>query len=168
MMGAMLQENLLEIRLPEGASGRRFDGEEHRLSHCMKAVDFIVDLPDRLYFIEVKDPDQSANETRRLAYAKRLKSGEIDIDLKVKFRDTWMYEWAEHRISKPVFYLVLLAFEQLTAAELQARKSGIEKQLPLNGPDGRPWQRSFASGCAVFNIAAWNRSFPNMPVRRLV
>lgn len=166
-MRAVLQESQLEIRLPEGVRGRRFDGNEHKLSHCMKAVDFIVELPDRLYFIEVKDPDQSADEIRRLEFAKRLGSGEIDNDLKIKFRDTWIYEWAERRISKPVFYLVLIALEQLTAAELQARNSGLKKQLPLNGPDGRPWQKSFASGCAVFNIAAWNRSFPEMPVRRL-
>ena len=163
----VLVERQLEISLPAGAAGKRFDGEEHGLTHCMKAVDFVVELTDRIYFIEVKDPDETADEMSRIEYARRLRSGEIDNALRNKFRDSWIYEWSERRVSKPVYYLVLIALAQLTAAELSARKSGVEKQLPLHGPKGRPWQRPIARGCAVFNIEAWNRNLPNMPVRRL-
>lgn len=38
--------------------GRKFDDEAaHGLSHCMKAVDFIIELPERLLFVEFKDPE---------------------------------------------------------------------------------------------------------------
>jgi len=53
-----LAEGDLQIALPAGAAGRKFDdGATHGLSHCMKAVDFIVELEDRILFIEFKDPD---------------------------------------------------------------------------------------------------------------
>ncbi len=163
-----LRENGLEIHLPAEAIGRRFDGDDHGLSHCMKAVDFIVEMPDLIYYIEIKDPDRTANEQRRKQFSDELSSGKIDEELKTKFRDTWIYEWAERRITrKPVYYLVLIAFEKLTASELSARKSGVDRKLPVLGPSKQNWQRPFVRGCAVFNIAAWNRKFANMQVRRI-
>ena len=152
--------------MPVGAMGRRFDGEDHGLSHCMKAVDFIVELADRIYFIEIKDPDQTANEVRRQQFSVELSSGKIDEELKTKFRDTWIYEWAERRIArKPIYYLILIAFEKLTICFQP--KSGLERKLPTLGPNKENWQRPFVRGCAVFNLAAWNRTFDNMQVRRL-
>ena len=35
----------------------RFDGPGHGLSHCMKAVDFVVEFPERFMYIEFTDPD---------------------------------------------------------------------------------------------------------------
>ena len=52
-----LEEGDLLITFPEGADGRKFDGPEHGLSHCMKALDWIFELKDRTYFIELKDLD---------------------------------------------------------------------------------------------------------------
>ena len=52
----VLAEDDLQISLPATAKGRKFDDEvTHRLSHCMKAVDFIVELKDRVLFIEFKE-----------------------------------------------------------------------------------------------------------------
>lgn len=51
----VLREGNLELELPPGAKGWKFDDAGHGLSHCMKAVDFIVELPDRLFFVEIKD-----------------------------------------------------------------------------------------------------------------
>jgi hypothetical protein len=163
-----LRENNLEILLPAEAIGRRFDGGDHGLSHCMKAVDFIVEMPDRIYYIEIKDPDQTANEASRKQFSDELKSGKIDEELKTKFRDTWIYEWAERRIGrKPIYYLILIAFEKLTAPELSARNSGVKRKLPILGPNKQNWQRPFVQDCAVFNLAAWNRTFVSMPIRRV-
>lgn len=164
---AFLRELNLEITLPAGAVGRKFDGDDHGLSHCMSAVDFIVELSDRVYFIELKDPDDATDEVRKLAFAESLESGTLGNNLKTKFRDTWIYEWAENRISKPVYYLILIAFERLTADDLSTRKKEIERLLPLQGPANQPWKQPFARGCAVFNLAAWNRTMSDMPIRRV-
>ncbi|MGC8733127.1 MAG: hypothetical protein ACP5RC_12855, partial [Halothiobacillaceae bacterium] len=54
----VLAEGDLQITLPAGVVGRKFDDEaSHGLSHCMKAVDFIIELEDRTYFVEFKDPE---------------------------------------------------------------------------------------------------------------
>lgn len=42
-----LTEGTLQFTFNDVAGGGRFDGRTHGLSHCMKAVDFIVELTDR-------------------------------------------------------------------------------------------------------------------------
>lgn len=164
-----LVEADLEIALPVGTTGRKLDDPAiHGLSHCMKAVDFVVELADRIYFIELKDPDNpAARPESRASFLEKLKSGAIDADLQRKYRDTFLYEWASNRADKPVYYLVLLAMATLSAAELLTRTESLKKQLPINGPKETKWPRPFVSGCAVLNVEAWNRQFSMMPVTRL-
>ena len=52
----VLREGNLQITINNAIEARKFDDASHGLSHCMKAVDFFVELPDRYLFIEVKDP----------------------------------------------------------------------------------------------------------------
>ena len=42
----------------------------------------------------------------------------IDEDLKYKYRDSFLYEWAAGRVDKPVDYLILIALDSLTVTEL--------------------------------------------------
>lgn len=164
-----LEERDLRISLPTGVVGRKFDDKtRHGLSHCMKAVDFIVELSDRIYFIEFKDPDHPrAKPEDRAAFIEELASGAIDNDLKIKFRDSWLYQYAEGRLQKPVYYLVLIAAKSLSEAELLARMDALQRQLPVLGPDNKPWKKPFAAGCAVMNIETWNKTFPQFPVSRV-
>jgi hypothetical protein len=159
----------LEITLPAGSQGRKLDDSAtHCLSHCMKAVDFVVELPDKIYFLELKDPDNpSACPKAKADFAKKLSSGTLDSELQSKYRDSFLYEWALNRANKPVYYLVLLAMESLDDTALLARTDALKKQLPLFGPLGRCWARPFVAGCAVMNIAAWNKNLSDMPVKRL-
>lgn len=159
----------LEITLPEGAHGRKLDDPAtHGLSHCMKAVDFVVELADKIYFVEMKDPDNpAATPDRRAAFIQKLSSGTLDADLKQKFRDSFLFEWASNRADKPIVYVVLLGMSSLSPTDLLMRTESLKKQLPLNGPAGKDWPRPFVAGCAVMNIAAWNQRLGSMPVRRL-
>lgn len=164
-----LVEADLEITLPAGAHGRKLDDPAtHGLSHCMKAVDFVVELTDKIYFIELKDPENPAARPEAKAdFAQKLKSGTLDGELQRKYRDTFLYEWGSNRAGKPIVYVVLLAVSTLAPTDLLARTESLKKQLPLNGPGGKAWPRPFVSGCAVMNIAAWNSHLVSMPVRRL-
>lgn len=164
-----LTEDDLQITLPAGVIGKKFDGEtSHGLSHCMKAVDFIVEMDEQILFIELKDPEQiAADPARSAVFIQKFLSGKLDIDLKTKYRDSWLYEWAQGRIEKPVFYLVLIGASSLSTAELLARTEALKRQLPVAGPNGEAWANSFVAGCAVMNLAAWNRRMPDMPVRRI-
>ena len=88
-MTTSLREGELVLALPDGVEGRQFDGAGHRLSHCMKAVDWIIKRQDQLLFVEVKDPASRAAQ-RHTDVGKTLKgyqSGSLIPDLVDKFRD---------------------------------------------------------------------------------
>ena len=137
----------------------------------MKAVDFVVELADRYLYIEMKDPQHPrAADQARDEFIEELRSGRLDQDLKYKYRDSFLYEWAAGRADKPVHYVVLIALDTLDDAQLASRTHALEQQLPLRGPQGpdrRPWVRPIVGFCGVFNVASWNRNFPEHPVRRV-
>ena len=165
----VLFDDALQIALPAGAVGRKFDDATmHGLSHCMKAVDFIVELDDRWLFIEFKDPDHpEAKAKDRQRFIRQFLGGQLDGDLKTKFRDSFLYEWASGRADKPVYYFVLIGAADLSDADLLARGDALASQLPVLGPRDTPWLRPFVAGCAVMNLAAWNAALPQFPASRI-
>ena len=165
----VLREGNLQITINNAIEARKFDDDaRHGLSHCMKAVDFVVELPNRYLFIEVKDPQAPRVPAKAGSkYHKKFQSGQLDEELKYKYRDSFLYEWAAGRADKPVFYLVLIALDTLPAPLLQSRQSALEQKLPLKGPKSSPWPRPIVEGCGVFNIDSWNRNLPEYPVSRL-
>ncbi|ADG07580.1 hypothetical protein [Kyrpidia tusciae] len=165
----VLTEGTLQLKLPHGVEGRKFDGDAHGLSHCMKAVDFVVELPDRIIFIEFKDPDHPFSKPKdRQKFIQNFMSGDLDVDLVYKYRDSFLYLWAWKDVKKPVHYLVLIAMRSLTAAELLIRTDELKRKLPLNGPESGMWQRPIVNECGVFNIETWNKQLPDYPVTRII
>lgn len=165
----VLAEDDLQITLPAGVPGRKFDDEAtHGLSHCMKAVDFIVEFADRTLFIEFKDPENpNAKPKNSEAFLKNFMSGAIDSDLKTKYRDSWLYEYAVGRAEKPIYYLVLIGASTLSDADLVTRTEALQRQIPVEGPGDRSWRKPFVAGCAVMNLAAWNEFLPHIPASRV-
>ncbi len=94
------------------------------------------------------------------------KAVEFD-DLKTKYRDSFLYEWGCQRTDKPIYYLVLIAASALGPAELLTRTDALKRQLPLIGPQAKPWSQTFVHGCVVMNMAEWNRKFPELAVSRV-
>ncbi len=161
-------EGDLRIDFSGATGGRKFDGPDHRLSHCMKAVDLVVELPDHYLFVELKDPQNPrATPLRRRDFAAELNSGELDADLKQKYRDSWLYEWASGRAEKPIDYLVLVALDTLDETQLLTRTEALARNPPQNGPDDQPWRRRIVRICAVVNLNSWNQRFPQHPVSRV-
>ena len=163
----VFQERDLEITIPDGIHARRFDGDEHGLSHCMKAVDFVVELADSYLFIEFTDPQHPRAPAANLEESiQDFQSGKLDEELKYKYRDAFLYEWASGRADKPIYYLVLVALDNLTSDDLDTRTDELKRKLPVQIPESVSWPRSLANSCAVFNIASWNRNLPQYPVTR--
>ncbi len=159
-------EGDLQISIDASLKPRKFDDNSHGLSHCMKAVDFIVELSEMYLFIEFKDPEHPLSSHQdRQEFVQDFSSGRVDEDLKYKYRDSLLYEWASGRADKPIRYYVLVAIDALTEANLQARTEDLRRRLPAKGPSG--WTRQNVQDCAVFNIECWNRLLPGLPVRRL-
>ena len=166
-MTTTFTEGNLQILFPAGTAARRFDDDQHGLTHCMKAVDFIVELPDRYLFIEFKDPQHPGSlERDRTKFIQGFLAGRIDEDFKYKYRDTFLYEWASGRANKPIYYCVLVAMDTLTEADLITRTDDLKQKLPVEGPSAGTWKRPIVAGCAVFNVSSWNKNFPDYTVSR--
>ena len=161
-------ENDLRLQVPERLPSECFDDQNHGLSHCLKAVDFIIETPSHLLFIEFKDPDHpGAQEKAKVDFIAKLKSGSLDLELSQKFRDTWLYKKSENKINgKPIKYLVLIACSSLAAPELMSRAEELKKKLPVAGKVGQNWSW-LVEDCAVFNLESWNKTFPVMPIQRI-
>ncbi len=161
-------EGNLQITINHEMNARKFDDPSHGLSHCMRSVDFVIELDDCYQFIEIKDPQNpSAPTGTDTRYSQSLLSGGITEELKYKYRDSFLYEWASGRAGKPVDYMVLIALEQLAEPQLSTVSDMLQRNLPLRGPGSQTWPRPIVRSCGVFNIASWNRNFPDYPVRRL-
>ena len=161
-------EGNLRITFPTGTKVRKFDDKSHGLSHCMKAVDFIVEEKDKILFIEFKDLEHpDAPEENRIRDIEEFKSGNLDKELQYKYRDTFLYEWASDNIDKPIYYWVLVAIETLTAPDLSVRTDDLKRKLPLDGSPSGKWARPIVADCMVFNIDTWNKSQPRFQLSRI-
>ena len=162
----VLVEGDLQITIDDALQARRFDGPEHGLSHCMKAVDFVVELSDRIIYIEFKDPDHpQAQYESRQEFLNEFTGRVLMEELKQKFRDSFLYEWATGHADKPVHFAVLVGMSDLTEDILISKTEELTKELPVSG--ARSWVRQIAHSCAVFNIDSWNLHLPEFPVTRI-
>ncbi len=158
-------EGDLRFDFTKAVRAKRFDDKaQHGLTHCMKAVDFILETKDAYYFVEVKDPD-NPNAKNKAAFISKLTSGELNKNLTGKYRDTLIYRWAENALSMPVHYVVLLCMQSLDAAALLARTEELRRNLPLNSPVA--WKQPIAKSCVILSLNDWNRHFKQWPVSRI-
>jgi hypothetical protein len=171
-------EGDLVLTVPEEFTPENFDSGSHGMSHCLKAVDYVFEIPSHLVFLEIKDPDcpppAKIKEKKDLAriesekddFVRRFKSGAIDEELAKKHRDTWMYKRSEQKVGlKPIRYFVLLACKSLSSTEFLARTEGLRRKIPVNGRSGQDWSW-LIEDCAVVSLEAWNKYFPKIPIVR--
>lgn len=164
----VFDEGALRFTFPGDATVRKFDGPEHGLSRCMKAVDFIIDHDGQHIYLEVKDPDHpNAQQAARDNFIREMLSDKLAGALFGKLRDSLLYEYCSGRGRYPVVYAILIALETLTEPELLPLRSRIERAIPSLGPNDRPWVRPLVSGCEVFTLATWNRLMPDIQVQRI-
>jgi len=160
------EEGDIRIDIINAVSLRKFDDDTHGLSHCMKAVDFIIELEKSVIFLEIKDP-QSPHAHPEKFIEDFTSYKLINDELKPKCRDSFIYEYSMNRVNKPIFYIALICLDTITEPELSAQADLLRKNLPVDGPPKQPWIRKFIETCAVLNIAAWRKTFPHYPIIRL-
>lgn len=162
-MRVTLEEGDLRLDVPTHVHATRFD-ESYGVSHCgMKAVDFILDLPDRTLYLEFKDPNDPAAPPAEADYLNHA----LMMDLAKKLRDSFLVQWARGNIGKPIHYYVIVGMRSLNGAQLGAATSSLRRMLPVQGTAPKDWQRFYVSDGAVFDIKSWNRQFPAYRLSRL-
>lgn len=159
----LLREGSLQFDFTGALNAFKFDEQSsssttfHGLSHCMKAVDFVVEYLDHYLFIEIKDPSDPAR------YGSERDKAELLKNLATKFRDTFIYRWAEDKLDKPVRYQCLVELDNAQTLYLMDQ---LKHLLPVSKAPSR-WRKPLASFCAVSNTATWNKTFTNVQVTRV-
>ena len=166
----ILVEGNLEINFPDYIDAIKFDETSTHGLSCMKAVDFIASTDDCVYFIEFKDPcDPCAREKDAAKFINDFRSGVLDQDLKYKYRDSFLYDWALSGIfsdEKRIYYYILIADDSIDRKLLLRRTDALRKRIPIRNASPARWKRSICENCMVFNIETWNEKFPDLPVSR--
>ncbi len=129
----------------------------HGFSHGMKAVDLVVELENDYLFVEVKD-FHTPEKYREGDCFNHLRES-----LKYKYRDSFLYRWAEKKVDKPIRYLCLLTLENALISRMNKE---IKNQLPAGIPVEN-WRQPIANSCAILNEERWNSNFSKWPVKKV-
>lgn len=165
-----LEEGKLRFEFTDASHGYTFDETDsskstyHGLSHCMKAVDFWVEFEDKYVFVEIKDPPVPNGATRSTRYDSPNEYNRLLNSLVGKFRDSFLYHWAEKKKKKPISYLCLINLDSALTLKLL---NDLKRQLPENGPANGRWKKMLVRGCGVSNMNDWNAAFPEWQITRL-
>lgn len=154
-MATVVTEGRFRLTVPEGVRVRKFDDSSHGLSHCMKAVDRVVDDGRRTILVEVKD-----FSPRKDLEPRALK--ERDVGSWVgKFRDSLLYLWAEEACGHERWCVVLLC--GIDRALMNVPLTALRRQLPEGIPREvrTGWRRAPVGRALVLAPAGWRRLFPD-------
>jgi hypothetical protein len=108
----------------------------------MKAVDLIIETTNDYYFVEVKNLRSSKHDYSEIKAHKKL----VEV-LKYKFRDSFIYRYAENKIDKTIHYICLL---ELDKPLLTWVKKELKQQLPVTINTKR-WQRPLLKSVQVID-----------------
>jgi hypothetical protein len=165
----LLVERELEFNFSNTIQAFKFDEKEptsphyHGASHCMKAVDFIVEREHDWLFVEVKDFN-GTNQTQPSDLNSSEKRKRLLESLKGKYKDTFLYRWAEGKIDdKPIHYVCLVEWNDEALTSLLMKE--LKQQLPIGLISDR-WQNELLKSVIVVNMAKWNVHFAESPVTR--
>lgn len=134
----------------------------------MKAVDIVVELETAYLFIEIKDfNDPATYDISSFIDGEGLKKKRDGFKwlknyLKYKYRDSYLYRYAEQKVDKPIHYICLLTFDNAMNTVMQ---KALRKELPTGKASSR-WKQKLAESCQVVNLDKWNQNFPQWPVNR--
>lgn len=135
----------------------------------MKGVDIVAEFDEAYVYVELKDYDDpsvydvigAATDDERRSRQDSFKW--LKNYLKYKFRDSYLYRYAEQKVEKPVHYVCLITFDNALNSRMQ---KSLKQELPV-GKASRSWVQTLATSCHVVNLDKWNENFPKWPVTRL-
>ena len=166
-----LREKDIEIDFSGAIDSLKFDQttvrerpDFHDL-HEMPKVDFIVELKDSIYFIEIKDPEpfELENRTER-RFLQKVESGKLENSLVNKYICTFLFRWAECKLEKSVHFIILTSLDDGLTANfndvLMKRFKDVMKRLSR-------WSRFPMASCQVLNLKSWSAVYPHWPVTRV-
>jgi hypothetical protein len=126
----------------------------------MKGVDIVAEFSDAYVYVELKDYDDTSaydvikittNEIERKARQDAFKW--LKNYLKYKFRDSYLYRYAEGKVDKPVHYICVLTFDNALNSRML---NELKRELPV-GIKTRRWTQALAKRAP--RRLVWNTTF---------
>ena len=148
-----------------------FDEKDPNSPTChgapMKGVDVIAELDRSYVYVEIKDFSKKYDIDRKSETNGQEAFNQLKSKLKYKYRDSYLYRHAEHKVEKPIRYICLLgSFDNAMSVHMQKK---LKHELPVGIPKGvsTRWKQAIVKSCQVVNLDRWNKAFPKWPARKL-
>ncbi len=150
-MSKTLTERELVFAFPDAWHPETFDQEGATWPKHIMPVDFIVERPNDILLIEVKDPSISnAPDAERAKFAKKMQSHELTHEeLVPKARTTWSYLHLMARTGKPLRYLVAIGTERLSIQPVLLQSLTDRLRQRLAQESDAPWKLEYVASCMV-------------------
>ncbi len=143
-------EGKIEFEVSTDVSPVKLDEQSKSQPEGMCLVDYVVDLPDVLWLIEVKDfPPDRPQERKEFEDGYR---GTINGNWVPKARDSYTFLHLMKRDNKPMGYIVLL--EGIDSGLFPVLREHLRNRLDKE--TDQPWERRYIKDCYVLNIKQAN------------
>ena len=143
MVCKLLEEGNLQFDFSAYSLVERFDDKQIN-PYGMKAVDFVAEDDECLYFIEVKDyQNPKATEERRKAdYKMLIEAGKekavFNLEMGEKIKDSLLRKYSlGEKITKKVVYLLMINLDKLGEFERGLLKERISGHVPIGLNESR-------------------------------
>ena len=143
MVSKLLEEGNLQFDFSAYSLVERFDDRQIN-PYGMKAVDFVAEDDECLYFIEVKDyQNPKATEERRKAdYKMLIEAGKekavFNLEMGEKIKDSLLRKYSlGEKITKKVVYLLMINLDKLGEFERGLLKERISGHVPIGLNESR-------------------------------
>lgn len=165
-----LTEQELSFTFPPTWNAELFDVPGKTTIDHLKPVDFLIELPARTLFIEVKDPSASmATAVERKRFLKRMQTDELTHKhLVPKARTSWAFLALMRRVQKPITYIVVIGAESLRVEPLLWSNLTAKLKQRLTQEIDVPWPLQYIDQCIVLPASELSRHLSGVTVRRLI
>ncbi|PZN75252.1 MAG: hypothetical protein DM484_19315 [Candidatus Methylumidiphilus alinenensis] len=173
----VMRENELEFDFLDLPS-ERLDNKDKAQPQGLQLVDFLVEEPDRLIMVEIKDPsckpkgnDEKALadiKTQRQKFVAKINNGDlINHELAPKARDSYTYIHLMARDVKPILYVFVLGADKLSLEDSSLIQLRADLLTRLRQEADKPWARKYVVDCLVLTEKTWPLAFPQYALTRI-
>ena len=154
-----------EFDFPSAKELYKFDEKDKLSPHfhgadMMKAVDVMAEFSNCYLWIEIKHYTEEdialikqEGDQRKSKDMYHTKSY-LRNNLVRKYRDTFLYRYAEQKLDKPIVYICLLNFDNALKSHFRRE---LAQYIPTNLPTRR-WKRNIINGLVIVDEKDWRRN----------
>lgn len=151
-----IQEGDLIFDVSKALNWERFDDNKlHGFKSTMKRVDFIIETPHELIFLEVKDPDEPGTKNPE-KFLYEFKTGSFVPEVAGQCRDTLLFVKLRREIEKPVTYIVLVCMESLDEGLVLNNTDKLISSLPVRN---KSWSKTSIDSCVILKLDAYKKRY---------